>query len=142
MQLERDPPSVKFHLIFDAVGDANVPFYTHSAAYMQPNGLYLTVAPVPAGWTNLPSVLNLLRLTFEVNRPLWLGGTPRRWQKLPVMTVTKEKLQGLARFVDEGQLKPVVDSVFEFDDVLAAYDRIMSQRALGKVVVRVDPEAE
>ena len=79
---------------------------------------------------------------FEVNRPLWLGGTPRQWQKLPVMTVQKEKLEGLARYVNEGKIRPVVDSVFAFEDVLKAYERIMSQRALGKVVVRVDPEAE
>ena len=82
-------------------------------------------------------MLNLLRLALEVRRPTWLGGTPRRWQKLPVMSVTKEKLMGLARFVDEGKLKPVVDSVFEFEDVQGAYERMMSNRALGKVVVRV-----
>ena len=138
-QLKRDPPSPKFHLIFDAVGDANVPLYTHSAAYLQPNGLYLTVGSTPSGFLN---ALSFARLAFEVNRPVWLGGTPRQWRKLPVMTVQKEKLEGLARYVNEGKVKPVVDSVFAFEDVLMAYGRIMSQRALGKVVVKVDPEVE
>jgi NADPH:quinone reductase-like Zn-dependent oxidoreductase len=32
----------------------------------------------------------------------------------------------------------VVDSVYEFEDVLSAYDRIMTSRATGKVVVKVD----
>jgi hypothetical protein len=41
-----------------------------------------------------------------------------------------------------GKLKPVVDSVFEFKDTLKAYDRLMTNRAKGKVVVRVDPNAE
>ncbi|EKM55674.1 uncharacterized protein PHACADRAFT_195715 [Phanerochaete carnosa HHB-10118-sp] len=139
-QLERDPPTPKFHLIFDAVGDANVPLYTQSPAYLQPNGLYLAVAPWPT--STLGSIMNFAWLTWEVNRPLWLGGTPRQWRKLPVMTVKKEKLEELARYVDEGKVKPIVDSVFKFEDALAAYDRIMSQRALGKVVVKVDPEVD
>jgi len=41
-----------------------------------------------------------------------------------------------------GSLKPVVDSVFSFDDTLKAYDRIMSGRATGKVIVKVDPSVE
>ena len=41
-----------------------------------------------------------------------------------------------------GTLKPVVDSVFECEDALKAYERIMTSRAKGKVVVKVDPEAE
>jgi hypothetical protein len=39
-------------------------------------------------------------------------------------------------------VKPVVDSVFTFEDTLKAYERIMSKRAKGKVVVRVDAQAE
>lgn len=41
-----------------------------------------------------------------------------------------------------GKIKPTVDSVFAFEDTLKAYDRIMSERARGKVVIRIDPLAE
>jgi hypothetical protein len=41
-----------------------------------------------------------------------------------------------------GQVKPIVDSVFAFEDVYAAYDRLCSQRTSGKVVVKVDPSVE
>jgi hypothetical protein len=41
-----------------------------------------------------------------------------------------------------GKVRPVVDSVFAFEDTLKAYERIMTGRAKGKVVVRVDPDAE
>jgi hypothetical protein len=34
-----------------------------------------------------------------------------------------------------------VDSVFAFEDVLKAYERIKTHRAKGKVVVTIDPEA-
>jgi hypothetical protein len=38
----------------------------------------------------------------------------------------------------QGKLKVVVDSVHGFEDVLGAYERIMTSRATGKVVVKVD----
>lgn len=37
-----------------------------------------------------------------------------------------------------GKIKPLVDSVFEFGDALKAYDRLLTSRAKGKVVVKVD----
>jgi NADPH:quinone reductase-like Zn-dependent oxidoreductase len=51
-------------------------------------------------------------------------------------------LKALADLVTEGKLKPLVDSVYSFDDVHAAYERIMTSRARGKVVVKVDPSVE
>ena len=44
--------------------------------------------------------------------------------------------------VYEGKCQPIVDSVFAFDDVHKAYDRLMTSRAVGKVVVKIDPSAE
>ena len=41
-----------------------------------------------------------------------------------------------------GKVKGVVDSVFAFDEVQKGYERIMSGRATGKVVVKVDPTVE
>lgn len=41
-----------------------------------------------------------------------------------------------------GKIKPLVDSVYTFDDVLKAYDRIMTGKAVGKVVVDIDHDDE
>ena len=41
----------------------------------------------------------------------------------------------------QGKVKPVVDSIFAFEDAPKAFERIMTKRACGKVVVKVDPEA-
>jgi NADPH:quinone reductase-like Zn-dependent oxidoreductase len=40
-----------------------------------------------------------------------------------------------------GKVKPVIDSVHDFENVLDAYARIMSGRAVGKVVVNINPDA-
>ena len=37
----------------------------------------------------------------------------------------------------EGKVKPVIDSVYKFDDVLSAYDKILTGHARGKVVVEI-----
>ena len=50
-------------------------------------------------------------------------------------------VSGHMNCIHAGKVKPVVDSVYSFDDVLKAYERIMTSRAAGKVVVKVDPSA-
>lgn len=39
-------------------------------------------------------------------------------------------------------MKPLVDSVYCFEDALQAYERIMTSRATGKVVIKVDPNVD
>ena len=41
-----------------------------------------------------------------------------------------------------GKVRPLVDSVYAFEDVLKAYEKLMTKRATGKIVVKVDPTAE
>ena len=36
-----------------------------------------------------------------------------------------------------GNVKPIIDSVYNFDDVLSAYDKILTGHARGKVVVEI-----
>lgn len=41
-----------------------------------------------------------------------------------------------------GSVKPIVDSVHSFEDALKGYERILTTRAVGKVVVKVDPTVD
>lgn len=47
------------------------------------------------------------------------------------------KLKEAADFFAKGTFKPIVDQTFAFTDVHKAYERSMSGRAKGKVVVKV-----
>ena len=38
-----------------------------------------------------------------------------------------------------GKAHPLVDSIYPLEDALKAYERLMTKRATGKVVVKVDP---
>lgn len=53
------------------------------------------------------------------------------------MTRSHETMAGVATLVSRGQLKPVVDSVFSFTDLVAAQERLEQGGLAGKVVVEV-----
>ncbi|EGN95474.1 hypothetical protein SERLA73DRAFT_186503 [Serpula lacrymans var. lacrymans S7.3] len=139
-QLEDNPPSPKYHLIVDAVGLVNPSLYTHSEAYLAPGGVFVSTGPLPSfSWKGISDIVSTINEVFL--RPSWLGGTKRTW-KLVNVVHKKEDLYSLRDLLADGKLKPVVDSIFSFEDTLKAYDRIKTQRAKGKVVIRVDPKAD
>eukprot|EP00644_Phytophthora_capsici_P000410 jgi/Phyca11/100452/e_gw1.4.786.1 len=53
---------------------------------------------------------------------------------------TPEDLQKLSKLVETGQVKPVIDSVHPFENVVDAIKLQMSNRAQGKIIVEVSKE--
>ncbi|KAF8913591.1 hypothetical protein CPB85DRAFT_1375611 [Mucidula mucida] len=133
--LSENPPSPKFHLILDAVGLLDPTLFTCSPAYLAPGGTFVTVGTLLQGLH--PFILGVKTL-FAMIWSAWLGGVPRRHKTVYVQNNPTD-LKQLQLLVKEGKLKSVVDSVYEFNDVHGAYERIMTSRARGKVVVKVDP---
>ena len=76
--LAENPPSSKFDIFLEAVGHAYVPLFTHSEAYLAPNGTYISVGPAPDG---LGETLSVLWNIYA--RPKWAGGTKRRFEYVP-----------------------------------------------------------
>ena len=50
---------------------------------------------------------------------------------------TAEDLEFLASLAASGSLKPVIEKVYEFDEIRAAHERVGSKRKVGNLVVRV-----
>ncbi|KAH0584321.1 Zinc-type alcohol dehydrogenase-like protein C16A3.02c [Termitomyces sp. J132] len=138
--LEANPPTPKFHVILDSVGLTDISLYAHSPAYLAPNGIFLSTGPLPKNFS--PSELWKIATTIfsAYLRPAWLGGIKRRY-KVYMLVHKKERLDTIRQMLTDGLLTPPVDSVYDFDDALKAYDRLMSLRAIGKVVIKVDPTA-
>ncbi|KAJ3536779.1 hypothetical protein NM688_g6791 [Phlebia brevispora] len=137
-QLSHDPPSPKFHVIFETVGATDVDLYTHSEKYLAPGGIFVSVGIHPHGISGFGQAL---RYIWELTRPSFLGGTKRTWKWFS-LSFKRENFENFAQYVIDGKVKPVVDSVYSYEDVLKAYERIMSLRAAGKVVVKVDPSVD
>ncbi|KAH7924555.1 NAD(P)-binding protein [Leucogyrophana mollusca] len=136
--LTDNPPSPKFDLIFDAAGLVDPSLYKHSEAYLASGGTFISSGPTPtfSAWGGPSGMGNMLSTVKEIAQPCWLGGTARKW-KLVTMTHSPKDLSTLRDLIVQGKLKPAVDSVYEFEDALSAYERILTGRARGKVVVRV-----
>jgi len=135
--LSQNIPSPKYHIIYDAVGLIDPSLFTHSAKYLAPDGIFITTGPMPKNFSG-SEMWKLVRTIGAILVPSWLGNVNRRYS----LFFTKNSLddiKALQELVSSGAVRPVVDSVYQFDDVHKAYDRIISGRATGKVVVKVDP---
>ncbi|TFK42999.1 hypothetical protein BDQ12DRAFT_710172 [Crucibulum laeve] len=136
--LTKNPPSPKYHVILDAVGLINPSLYTSSEAYLAPNGVFMSTGPLPQkGW--IAEFGDFIRTVTAILRPKFLGGTKRRYSVVLLGGNIRAALETLQKYLADGSVKPMVDSVFAFEDALKAYERIKTHRATGKVVVKVDP---
>ncbi|KAJ7039760.1 NAD(P)-binding protein [Mycena alexandri] len=138
-QLLAKPRSPKFDVILDAIGLADSGLYLKSKAYLAPGGTYLTVGVFPNTLAATQGALRQLSEGFL--RPSWLGGVPQKCIWLSINFETKD-MENVRDLVAKGAVKPMVDSVYTFDrdGVLKAYEKMMSNRAVGKVVVKVAEE--
>ncbi|KAJ3504181.1 hypothetical protein NLJ89_g8070 [Agrocybe chaxingu] len=139
-RLTEHPPSTKYNIIYDAAGLIDPALYSHSAKYLAPNGIFISTGPIPHT-LSFSEVWKGIRTMFAISMPAWLGNVNRRYA-LPMVSNNKEHLIEIQKLFAEGKLKPIVDSVYKFEDTLQAYDRILTTRATGKVVVKVDPTVE
>ncbi len=69
--------------------------------------------------------------------PVYLGGVPRRHIFEP-LKVVHSRLVAMTQLIEEEAFKAVIDSTYKFTDVLDAYDRMMSRKVTGKVVIEVN----
>ncbi|RPD55791.1 NAD(P)-binding protein, partial [Lentinus tigrinus ALCF2SS1-6] len=134
-QLIAADPNPKYHVFFETVGIMDPTLFVKSPAYLAPGGVFISVGPQGKGIGNIANFAWKILL-----QPSFLGGTKRKW-KLVSVNVNKKDLGAFTKLVEEGKVKPLVDSVFAFEDTLKAYERVQTGRATGKVVVKVDPNA-
>jgi NADPH:quinone reductase-like Zn-dependent oxidoreductase len=70
-------------------------------------------------------------------RPTVLGGTPRSYKVLG-LTPSGRNAREMAQLVEDGHVKEVlIDSEYKMDDVLVAFDKLMTKRAKGKIVIKI-----
>ena len=108
-----EAPDEPVDLAFDtAGGDA----LTDAIAWVRDGGRVVSVAEEPAG---VPDGISSAYFVVGPNR---------------------EQLVEIARLADDGELRPMIDSVYALDDALAAFDRLEQRGKRGKVVLRIVDE--
>jgi NADPH:quinone reductase-like Zn-dependent oxidoreductase len=101
-------------LVFDTVGGEVL---ARSAALLRVGGRIVTVAEEPP-----PALAQKAEASYFVVEP------------------NREQLVELARLVDDGTLRPVIDSVYPLAEAREAFERSMMSGKRGKVVLRIRDE--
>ncbi|KZP20809.1 NAD(P)-binding protein [Athelia psychrophila] len=126
-------------LIIDCIG-ADPKLYTQSPAYLAKDGVFVQPGIDTSGGA-LKTGWHLAHAKWYPG--CWAGGVPRTFRFLSVQVADDESLERelaeLAGWTQDGTLRMEIDSVHAFDraGVMTAYERVMSGKARGKVVVRV-----
>jgi len=133
----------KFDAVLDAVG-ADMRIYAHCAQYLKPDGIYSSVGVKLSGFGVLDAVSAVWKMQINTIWPKtpWLLGTGRTWKVTSMMDPGLELMQRVVDMLAEGKLKVVIDSEWPFDQVLDAYDIVMSGRAKGKVIIKVGDDVQ
>ena len=113
-----------FGLVLDMIGMPNN-LYSECHHFLRPGQPYVQVG-----------VASMFSAVGRFLRPALLGGGKRRLQFVFFSNV-KSSLVQLGEWIQEGKIKVVLDSTFEFEDALKAYEKLRTQRARGKIVVHV-----
>ncbi|KAL6406665.1 hypothetical protein AUP68_09466 [Ilyonectria robusta] len=112
-----------FDTIIDCIGDETL--YKKCPGYLKPDGKFLSIAG------GLMTGIKFKML------PAMLGGTKRTYlhvMNAPSGTGAKE----VAGWVDKGWIKQVmIDSTFDMENAIEAYEKLASKRAAGKILIKV-----
>ncbi|KKZ66015.1 hypothetical protein EMCG_08237 [[Emmonsia] crescens] len=131
-----------FDLILDTIGIQ--PLYDHSAAYLarptrdRPQTFFnIGLLYPPTTFIGIcRTAISFMRIMYL---PSFLGGGPGGFSLVRTGS-SKMRIEKVRRLVEEGKLVVVVDSVWEMEDVMKAYERSMTKHAKGKVIVRIQQE--
>ena len=112
---------------------ANPQLYWQSHHYLRAGGKYVCVG--------LPLRLKTFKSLVAIHvLPGFLGGGRRKFVFHSV-TANPEHFAQVARWIEEGSVKPVVEEEFELEDAGKAYGKLKTERTRGKLVVRVNGES-
>jgi NADPH:quinone reductase-like Zn-dependent oxidoreductase len=111
-----------YDVVFDVV--PNRSFGTCSRV-LAPTGIYVTTVPGAGSiaWGFLTSCLGLVGYG---KRCRWIVAKPNG-----------SDLEFLARWIEQGTLKPLIDRIYSFEEIRQAHEYSESGRARGKIVIRV-----
>jgi NADPH:quinone reductase-like Zn-dependent oxidoreductase len=112
------PPGERFDVVLDTMGKLAIGPWRRVLTH---GGTLVSTVPTP------PTMLASGLTRLSSRRVRLVAVRPRR-----------ADLEQVTRWVAEEAVRPVIDSVFALDHAVAAFQRLESRRARGKVVLQVD----
>lgn len=129
-----------FDVVIDAFGSQAL--FSRCAGFLKEDGVYEASGVHFDRYEAWPLLVSGLTLAWNALGPKspWLGGTGRTWRAVSMMDPGLEFMERVVALFGQGKLKVVTDSEWGFDEVLQAYDVLLSGRTKGKIIIRVDGE--
>ncbi|KAI0433755.1 zinc alcohol dehydrogenase [Xylaria sp. FL1042] len=118
-----------FDAIFDCVGDDKL--YYCSPGYLKADGKYHSIERGPFGFI----------AQFKFNHwPVLLGGISRTYSSV-FSNPSGSSAREVVNWFQQGCIKEVpVDSVFELEDAIKAFEKLATKRTVGKILIKVKKE--
>ncbi len=110
----------KFEFIFDAVGKSS---FGQCKPLLTEKGIYVS--------TELGK--NGENLFLALTTPIWGG----KRLLFPIPAITKQDVLFLKELVEKGEYKPVVDRLYNLDQIVEAYKYVESGQKTGNVVIKI-----
>lgn len=114
-----------FDLVFDAVGKSRFTLCKHLIAT---DGCYISTELGPRGENVLLGLLGGLRKGPRV--------------RFPIPSISREDVEHFRSMAEAGTLRPLIDRVVDFDELVEATRFVETGEKIGNVVVRVRAEQE
>ena len=111
----------RFSLILDCPAKLS---FAHSRKHLRPGGHYVSSNP-------LNDLSGFARAAFSRRRAGWLL----------MLSTTPEKINRLSHVTKAGDMRAVIDSIYEFGDINEALDRFATPGKQGRVLINVGSEA-
>lgn len=131
------PAGVRLTVVLNTLGPDVL---EKSVAVMKPGGKLISISGPPdaafARSIGANVILRLLMrlLSFKIRRKARTRGVDYSFL---FMRADGAQLAKIAKLAEDGVIRPVIDSMFDFAETPQAMDRVASGRARGKVVIAV-----
>jgi NADPH:quinone reductase-like Zn-dependent oxidoreductase len=124
-----------YDIILDCVGGTELIPHLNTGLLKSNQSVYLTIVGDKTSRSVMGGIASYLFTPSMVLRSLksMIGLGPRYY--CINLSPTEENTNQMFSMVNKGTIKPIIDSIFDFNNVKQAYERLDSSRAKGKVVI-------
>lgn len=127
-ELKKKKKGEAFDLVVDNVGTPD-DLYIASNDFLKPTGKFIQVGAST-------TIKGVTSMASRAMYPAFLGGG-KRTIEFAVAKNSFDAYVQMGKWMQEGKLKAIIDSTFEYIDAPKAFERLKTGRARGKVVIRV-----
>lgn len=120
--------SEQYDLIVDNVFQ-NAQLYWSCHEYLKPSGRFVTIV----GGLRLSFIKDALSIMLW---PRFLGGGQRKFSFVG-RTPNAQDYERIATWISDGYVKPVIEKIYDIEDVSKAFKSLKTGRTRGKLVVRI-----